>query len=209
MIVDSEPIHYEAERLVLASFGIDFTPDDKTKFIGNTVGCTAEELSRRYGVCEGPIFLELREQHFYRLVEERLELAIGASVWLDRLVNRQVPMTLVTSGTRRYVDTALAKCELEDVFDFVVTADDVTRHKPLPDPYLRASDHLGISSHHCLAVEDSHNGLASAKLAGMYCVAVKGPAIESADLSAADEVFDSLTCMDDLVLDRLFGARST
>ncbi len=205
VLVDSEPIHYEAERLVLASFGIDFTPSDKTRFVGNTVRRTAYELARHYDVSDRSVFLDMREGHFYRLVQERLELTQGALDFLASLALRDVPMALVTSGTGRYAETALAKFDITDFFAVAVAEEDVTHHKPAPDPYLTAAKGLGVPSEQCLAVEDSPTGVRSATSAGLYCVAVEGPATGGADLSAADEVVDSLSDLNEATLDRLFS----
>jgi len=54
----------------------------------------------------------------------------------------------------------------------VITGDEVTRHKPHPEIYLKAAASLGVSPATCVALEDSRVGLESARRAGMKCVAV-------------------------------------
>ncbi len=85
---------------------------------------------------------------------------------------------------------ALRMAGLEDVFDAIVTADDVGRAKPAPDIYLRACELLGVGPSEALALEDTAPGIAAAKAAGLTCIAV--PQFAETDVSAADRVVSSL-----------------
>jgi beta-phosphoglucomutase-like phosphatase (HAD superfamily) len=89
----------------------------------------------------------------------------------------------------------------------MITVDDVSGHKPLPDPYLAGAKLLGVSPKTCLAVEDSTAGVISAKAAGMYCIAAPSEMTLDADLSAADMRVESLQELDPMALDRLFGKK--
>jgi HAD superfamily hydrolase (TIGR01509 family) len=77
-----------------------------------------------------------------------------------------------------------------EVFDTIVTADDVAHAKPAPDLYLLACERLGVAPADALALEDSASGVAAAKAAGLTCIAV--PQYAETDVSAADRVIDSL-----------------
>jgi HAD superfamily hydrolase (TIGR01509 family) len=88
------------------------------------------------------------------------------------------------------VDAALATARLAEAFDVIVTSDDVERSKPAPDIYLLVCERLGLPPEHVLALEDSSAGVASAKAAGLACIAV--PQYAETDVAAADRVIDSL-----------------
>jgi len=60
----------------------------------------------------------------------------------------------------------------ENFFQFTISADDVTRTKPFPDPYLEAAKRMGAAPASCVVFEDSLTGIASAKSAGCAVVAV-------------------------------------
>ena len=64
--------------------------------------------------------------------------------------------------------------------------DDVAQAKPAPDLYLAVCECLGVDPAEAVALEDSANGIAAAKAAGMRCVAIPNPMTEGLDLSAAD-----------------------
>jgi beta-phosphoglucomutase-like phosphatase (HAD superfamily) len=79
-----------------------------------------------------------------------------------------------------------------DRFSVLVTRDDVTLTKPAPDLYLLACRELDVLPALAVAFEDSPNGIAAAKAAGLACVAVPGPMTATLDLTAADLVVASL-----------------
>ena len=68
----------------------------------------------------------------------------------------------------------------------------MARAKPWPDVFLHAADQLAVDPARCLAIEDSHHGVAGAKAAGMHCVAVPNRVTAGSDFSAADAVVESL-----------------
>ncbi|HEX5287640.1 MAG TPA: HAD-IA family hydrolase [Streptosporangiaceae bacterium] len=84
------------------------------------------------------------------------------------------------------------------------SAMDEARGKPAPDVYLTAARRLGVAAAGCLALEDSLAGLASARSAGMRCVAVPDPLL-AADprYREADLLLESLTGLDEAALRRL------
>ena len=205
VIVDSEPLHYESERVVLAARGIAFSVADKTRFVGGTVRGTVESICAHYGIGDPDAFFVERQAVFDELVALSLELMPGARAALGRLKDAGIPLALVSSGERGYIKAALARHSLNGVFDFTVTQQDVARHKPDPEPYLKAASLLGMPPSECLAVEDSPTGVAAAKAAGLTCAAIPSPATTDADLSAADIRLGSLERFDGDFMSRLFG----
>ncbi|WP_311258708.1 HAD family phosphatase [Microbacterium sp. WCS2018Hpa-9] len=95
----------------------------------------------------------------------------GARPLLVALAAAQVPLALVTSSPRHWVERFAQTVDLS-VFDVIVTADDTPRTKPAPDPYLRAAEALGLPAHRCVALEDSVVGATSAMAAGCTTVVV-------------------------------------
>jgi HAD superfamily hydrolase (TIGR01509 family) len=88
------------------------------------------------------------------------------------------------------VDAALTTARLTEVFEVVVTSDDVEQSKPAPDIYRLVCERLGLDPAEVLALEDSSAGVASAKAAGLTVIAV--PQFAETDVAAADRVIDSL-----------------
>ncbi|GAA0616912.1 HAD-IA family hydrolase [Streptomyces crystallinus] len=77
---------------------------------------------------------------------------------------------VVTSGTRRVAEARLRGVGIHP--RHLVTVDDITHHKPHPEPFLLAAERLGVAPSRCVAVEDAPAGLASARAAGMRTIAL-------------------------------------
>jgi HAD superfamily hydrolase (TIGR01509 family) len=112
-------------------------------------------------------------------------------------------LAIASSSPRRLIDAVCDRLGLGGI-DVRCSAMDEARGKPAPDVYLTAARRLGVAAATCLAVEDSLNGLASARAAGMRCVAVPDPLLAGDPrYRAADLVLRSLTDLDDAALRRL------
>jgi beta-phosphoglucomutase-like phosphatase (HAD superfamily) len=98
----------------------------------------------------------------------------------------------VASSSRAWVLGHLERLHLHAEWDAVRTHDDVARTKPAPDQYLAAAEALGVAPGEAVAFEDSVNGIAAAKAAGLRCVAVPNALAAGMDLSQADVQPDSL-----------------
>jgi HAD superfamily hydrolase (TIGR01509 family) len=119
---------------------------------------------------------------------EQLPLITGAREAVEVMADA-FPLGLASSSNRPLIDTVLDLADLAAFFSATVSSEEVARGKPAPDVYLEAARRLGIEPGRCMAVEDSHNGIRSAKAAGMRVVAIPnpsyppdGPALAEADL---------------------------
>jgi HAD superfamily hydrolase (TIGR01509 family) len=130
-----------------------------------------------------------------------LPLIDGAVEAVERMAATW-PLAVASSSNRELIDLALSLSGLERFFRASVSSEEVERGKPAPDVYLEAACRLGVPPERCAAVEDSTNGLLSAKAAGMFVVAVPNPSYppEQKGLDAAHVVLDSL---DELTPERL------
>lgn len=95
----------------------------------------------------------------------------GAPELLRALVDAAVPLALVTSSPRRWVERFMQSVDLS-AFRFSVTADDSARTKPAPDPYLDGAAALGLDARRCVVLEDSAVGAWAAVSAGCATVVV-------------------------------------
>jgi len=107
-----------------------------------------------------------------------------------------LPMAVVSSSSHGWVDGWLERLDLARYFRTTVCRGDAPRIKPAPDLYLEAARRLGVEPAECLVVEDSLNGLRSAKAAGMAVWAVPNRVTECLDFSEADRILDSLSPSD-------------
>jgi beta-phosphoglucomutase len=136
------------------------------------------------------------------LIEERVEryrrLADGSTVPASireavHQAARRVPVAIVSGAYRREIEPVLAGAGLADSIAVVVAADDVARGKPDPEGYLCVLEQLGegFEPAEVVAFEDTPAGIASARDAGLRCLAVRGT-VPDARLAGADGIVDAI-----------------
>ena len=101
---------------------------------------------------------------------------------------------LASSSNRPLIDAVLEQAGIAGLFKATVSSEEVERGKPAPDVYLEAARRLGVAPERCVAIEDSANGIRSAKAAGMRVVAIPNRRYPPpADvLELADTVLDAI-----------------
>jgi len=127
------------------------------------------------------------------IYREELPLIPGAVEAVQRLAKRW-PLAVASSSNRELIDFVLEESGLARFLQATVSSEEVPRGKPAPDVYLEAARRLGANPARCAAVEDSENGIRSAKAAGMRVIAVPNPRYPPAEdaLAEADLVLDSI-----------------
>jgi HAD superfamily hydrolase (TIGR01509 family) len=137
---------------------------------------------------------------------ERLPLIPGAPEAVERLAARFV-LGVASSSNRPLIDGVLELSGLAPLFHATVSSEEVPRGKPAPDVYLAAAARLAVEPGRCAAVEDSHNGIRSAKAAGMRVLAVPNPSYppDEAALAEADTELRSLDELTPAAVDPAIG----
>ena len=131
-----------------------------------------------------------RLEQIYR---RHLPLIDGAAEAVERLAARW-PLAVASSSNRPIIDLVLELSGLARFFSTTVSSEEVPRGKPAPDVYLEAAKRLEVDPAACAAVEDSHNGIVSAKGAGMRVIAIPNPRYPPTGhaLAAAESVLASI-----------------
>lgn len=198
VLVDSERHWHDIESTFLQRLILDWSEADQHSILGMSIYQIYEVLVRERGLA----LSKTEFMHAYRdlsceIYGELSELIPGVRECLDTLSTLQIPAALVSSAPRAWVDIVLSRFELEDVFAFSVSSDDVGGvGKPAPDVYLHALGqaviHSASSSVQPIAIEDSKKGIASAKSAGIFCLGFRNGFNCQQDFSEADEEINSL-----------------
>jgi HAD superfamily hydrolase (TIGR01509 family) len=211
VIVDSEPLHFRAMREALLSEGIRVTEDE---YYGLYLAYDDRGALRlaleHHGRPAEPALLDAlveRKQERFEGVLRDVVFFPGA-VELVRSLASRVPLAIASGARRAEIEAILSAGGLRDAFSAIVGADDVTRTKPDPEPYLTAMARLapqapGLRPAECLAFEDSVPGILSAKGAGMKVVAVAN-SYPAEKLAVAHRVVDTLEDLESDGLAALF-----
>ncbi len=107
------------------------------------------------------------------------------------LAESGLPLALASSSRRAEIDLILHEIGIHEHFSVIISSEDITKYKPDPEAYLACAHALGVAPEACAAIEDSPVGIASAKAAGCYAIAVPY-AHESEELSQADLIITTL-----------------
>ncbi|WP_202935222.1 HAD family hydrolase [Halorussus amylolyticus] len=137
-------------------------------------------------------FVERYEEAARELYGERVELMDGFRELAADLHEDGRRIGLVSSSPHDWIARVLDRFAIRAAFDHVVSAEEIDGDgKPEPDVYEYAAEKIGVAPEDCVAVEDSENGVESAKRAGMTVVGYRNQSDSVLDLSAADVVVES------------------
>lgn len=193
-IIDTEWSEYVTVRAEFRRHGLDYPLHHFQARVGRADGPRwSDELIEHIGPGHDVDAIVARRRRAHHDLLAATDLRPGVIELLDRADRAGIALAVASSSPTRWVERHLAERQLLDRFAAVATRDVVERAKPWPDVFLEAARRLGVEPGRCLAIEDSHHGVAAAKAAGMTCVAVPNPVTESTDLGAADLVLESLS----------------
>lgn len=97
----------------------------------------------------------------------------------------------MTGAIRQNIEPVTGK-ELLENFDVIIPGHEVANTKPHPEPYLTAARKLDVQPNECLVIENAPLGIRAAKLAGMYCIAVKTTIKNEIQLHEADSIVEDM-----------------
>jgi HAD superfamily hydrolase (TIGR01509 family) len=191
LLAETESGWTRAETALFREHGHDFGPAQKQLLIGQTLASGAEAMARYFSLPgTGPALAD----RLAVLVGQELAAGTpplpGARDLAETLRRRGIPVAVASNSPRRFVGAALASAGLDDLFEVIVSADDVEHGKPAPDLYLAACARLGADPRRSVAFEDSRTGVASARAAQMFVIAV--PSVPGAPPLGAHLTYDSL-----------------
>ncbi len=168
-LIDSEPYHKAAEVAAFGRMGLEITPEDLMPCTGLTLDAMLDFVHATFGLrTTVDAFLEVQRPEFTKIIESSIDLFDDGMQFLE---NCQVPMAIVTSSLPWYVEAVTRKHPiLLEKTRALVCAADITNGKPHPEPFLTGAARLNVDPARCVAVEDSVNGVRSAKAAGCFVI---------------------------------------
>ena len=194
VILQTEEVWDEVRGRYVVEQGGRYDAEAQRAMMGMSAPEWSRYLSEELGVPGTP---EEISADIVRLMEaryrEELPLIPGSREAVERLAARW-PLGLASSSNRPLIDAALELSGLDRFFRATVSSEEVARGKPAPDVYLEAARRLGVDPTVCVAIEDSHNGIRSAKAAGMHAIAIPNESFPPGDdaLALADLVLPSI-----------------
>jgi HAD superfamily hydrolase (TIGR01509 family) len=192
VLVDTERLYFLATQRVLASVGINLTQQMYFDlFLVQATG--AWHLAEEKGFSSLDVDRLRRERNalYLTLLQTESEAIDGVDEVL-RLLRGKYLMGVVTSSHREHFEAAHRRTGLSKYFDFTLTAEDYSKYKPDPEPYLAAVTKTGFSKDECIAIEDSVPGLTSATAAGLRCVIIPNDLTRSGNFDRAYQILKNV-----------------
>ena len=194
VLVDSEPLWKIAMEEVFNGLGSQLTKTDFQK----TVGMRIDQVITYWKGIEG--WKEQIEDIEYQIIDRMVLLINENGQPLPGVketvlhVNQHKTVGLASSSPKKLIDSVLLKTQLNEYFHGVFSAENEPFGKPHPAVYLTAANQFGVQPNRCLVIEDSLNGIISAKAANMTVVCIPEKThVKNPKLILADYHFDSMT----------------
>lgn len=203
---DSEAAGLSSWEEAYSAFGVEFPFESYVSRLG-TIGGTdpLTELERTLGhEIDRTAITKQRLRRKHQLLSE-LSPRAGVISYISEARRRGLRVAIVSSDDSAYIEAGLRMMGLQADWSVIACAEgDAARAKPSPVLYLDALDRLKLGPNEAIAIEDSPNGIAAAKKAGIFCVAVPNSVTLRLDLSQADLVVSGLDQLPlDALLDRI------
>jgi len=171
-LVDTMPVHYKAwlkvgkilnflypEELFFDNAGVPTT---------KIVGILNERLNLKLDPIET---VRMKENFFYECLNELTEIKVVTDVVKNYY--GKLPMSLGTGGRREVAQKTIEAVGIDKYFEIMVTAEDVTHHKPHPETFIKCAELMGVPAKDCLVFEDGDKGIEAAVSAGMSFVDIR------------------------------------
>jgi len=193
---DTERINYLAAKETFKQYGVELTKQEFMDIWVNRKHTNpGEKASNAFGRIHN-LDVDINEvrkkraEVYKKYYDHGLQLMPGAKEKVLEFYEH-FPLAVVSSGYIKQIEYTLKQFEIFDKFKHIVSADDVTKFKPFPEPYLLAMEKMGIGENEGVVIEDTMVGVKSAKAAGLKVIAMPNDFSFQGDFTDADFIADS------------------
>ncbi|TPG72086.1 HAD family hydrolase [Hymenobacter nivis] len=191
VIIDTEPIHHHAFFTQFAELGITVSDAQYASYLGSSTRNVFQQLKEQFGLPQEIDALLLRKRELFNQRFDNdpdLDLLDNVRGLLDDLRAHQVPLVLASSASKATIGRVFKRFGLGPYFGHIVSGEDFAHSKPDPAIFLHAAALAETPVSECVVIEDSANGVAAAKAAGIYCIGYASPHSAGQDLHQANMI---------------------
>ena len=189
VIVDTEPLHHKAYKMMFNDVGIDVSDSMYRSFTGQSTRGICEFLCKHFDLTLEPISLEKgKRAHFTKLFFEDpdLQLLDGVEDLIKNYHSNGLTLVVASSASMFTINNVMKRFNLDSYFKDKLSGADLKASKPHPEIFINAAKAAGVSNSECFVIEDSTNGIIAAKEADIFCVAYKSAHSKDQDYTRAD-----------------------
>ena len=191
VLVDTEPVHRYAYFRHFEELGLAVTDAEYATFTGRSTKNVYQHLKDRHGLAQEVLELVLAKRaYFNRAFDEKpdFDLLPGVRALIEDLHQHGLEMLLASSASHSTINRVMQRFALAPYFSHLISGEDFPRSKPDPAIFEHAATVARSPAAQCVVIEDSTNGVAAAKAAGLYCIGYNSEHSPSQDLRLADLV---------------------
>lgn len=172
-IIDSEPLWQEAEISLFAEEGLFLKGEDCIKTMGLQTYQAVKYWHNKIPVKKRSVeeLTEALNAKMMELIRDKGKIKPGVKNVIEMIYNKKIPMAIASLSTIKLIETVVDKLNLRKYFPIISSGDFVKHGKPNPEIFLLAASELKVDPMFCIAIEDSFNGMISAKAARMKLIA--------------------------------------
>ena len=199
IVIDDEHIHELAFKETVKTFSIDLSHQDYLECcVGKTDKAGYESISEKFST-SFPVSKLLKDKagFYLKLFPEHKKTYPGVIELISNLA-KNYTLALTSSSSRAEVNLITKEYAINKHFKITISADEVRKGKPDPEPYLITCNLLKLKPQECIVIEDSESGVLSAKAAGCFCIGITTTHSEN-NLEGADIITDSFDKVETLI----------
>lgn len=169
---DSLPVHIASWHAVCKKLNCIFDERIVVEMTGMPTISFAERIKKEQNLSiDAEEIVSMKQQEFWKNINNIKPH--GAVIELMKNAYGKIPMAIGTGASRTSAMLQMKELMIDDLFDVIVTADDVDRHKPEPETFLKCAELLNVEPQYCQVFEDGELGMQAAQSAGMLLTDVR------------------------------------
>ncbi len=212
VMIDSEPVHQEANKRVMEELGLLFEESYYAQFVGSTTDYMWDKMIHDFSLSQTPEqLMEMSNRHVTEINgEDGYPEIPEVSQLIRKLSNENLKLAVASSSGRTRIQYILDCMKLQTEFNEIVSGIEVKNPKPAPDTFLKAAELLQVEPSECLVIEDSWNGMKAAKAAGMVCLGYENPEsiMDRQNMEYADYIVQGFEDIDKKFLEMVYSHTS-
>lgn len=200
VLANTEPLHFIAENKTYDQLSIKVPTKEQESFVGTSQRQLWQTIKDNYNIkLDLDKIISMHMQNLSEvLMENELSCISGVDDLILTLQKDNVKIAVASSSTRQIVNMTLKKINLLEKFSTIVSSDDVKISKPNPEIFLITCEKMKLKTSEVIVIEDSKNGVAASKAAGIDCIGFINKNSGNQDLSKANFLIDNFKQLIDM-----------
>lgn len=204
LLVDSQPLQYQAYQQVFSNHGFPLTQVDWQEWIDHSYS-VQQWIQKNNLPLDGDSLRSEKKNIYDQLIRDELQLKPGARELIDEL-HGKFRLCIASSSRLESIELIVDKFGLQPKFEQLISDTEIVNGKPHPDIFLKTAEAMQVKPADCLVIEDSIAGLKAAKAANMICIICPDtfshlPLIA---FTEADKIVDNLNQVTSTVVQQLW-----